>query len=310
LVRQVFPKLVPLDAGLVFRATLHPLEPVLCTSSSLEPGPLAELPAPTDPFGPEAAMHDLSQETEHPAPAGRHVKLCLIRPPAVESFRFATTTITLPLGLAYIAGAVEESGRPLEVVDAVALAPGRKTRYFKGVLVGLRLEEIVERVPADCNTVGITVIFTHEWPAVVRLIALLKEARPDLTVILGGEHISSAPEFCLATSAADFLVLGEGEETIIDLLDALESGGSPAGIAGLAFRDGELISVNARRARRRAPWSACLRSPGRCPRRRPSPPAADRRRAPCAAASPRDPCAGPPYRGPAGRSAAPARQPR
>ena len=184
--------------------------------------------------------------------AAAGMRIGLIRPPAVESFRFATTTITLPLGLAYVAAVVEESGRPLHVIDAVALEPRRKTRYFKGVLVGLRLEEIVRRVPADCGAVGISVIFTHEWPAVVRLVQLLKAARPELTVILGGEHISSAPEFCLATSLADVLVLGEGEETIVELLAALDAGSDLSAIPGLAFRDEDGgIRINARRRRRR-----------------------------------------------------------
>jgi anaerobic magnesium-protoporphyrin IX monomethyl ester cyclase len=189
--------------------------------------------------------------TAGPATATGRAGICLIRPPAVESFRFATTTITLPLGLAYVAGVVEESGRPLAVVDAVALAPRRKTRYFKGVLVGLPLEQIVERIPADCATVGISIIFTHEWPAAVRLVQLIKAARPELTVIMGGEHISSAPEFCLATSEADVLVLGEGEETILELLDVLDAGGELGEVPGLAWRDGDSIRINARRKRRR-----------------------------------------------------------
>ena len=51
---------------------------------------------------------------------------------------------------------------------------------------------------------------------------MIKAARPDLALILGGEHVTSMPEFCLATSSADMLVLGEGEETIVRLLDSLE----------------------------------------------------------------------------------------
>ena len=34
--------------------------------------------------------------------------ITLIRPPAVEAFRFATTSITLPLGLAYISAALKK----------------------------------------------------------------------------------------------------------------------------------------------------------------------------------------------------------
>jgi len=220
-------------------------------SSVLDRGVDGRSAGPRESLRPGGHMHDSTRGSTDVSDATTRGRICLIRPPAVESFRFATTTITLPLGLAYVAGALEEAGRPLCIVDAVAQAPRRKTRYFKGVLVGLRLEEIVRRVPADCDRVGITVIFTHEWPAVVRLVQLLKEARPEVTVILGGEHISSAPEFCLATSQADVLVLGEGEETIVDLQEFLDAGRSLEDLAGVAFRKAGRIAVNARRARRR-----------------------------------------------------------
>ena len=176
--------------------------------------------------------------------------ICLIRPPAVESFRFATTSTTLPLGLAYIAAALEKHKRKVTVVDAVGEAPDNRTRYYKGYLLGLDLGEIVARIPPETALVGITVVFTHEWPVVVQLVELIKAARPDLTVVLGGEHISSMPEFSLMTSKADILVMGEGEEIIIDLVDALESGRELSGIEGIAYRDGAKIIINRRRARK------------------------------------------------------------
>jgi radical SAM superfamily enzyme YgiQ (UPF0313 family) len=175
--------------------------------------------------------------------------ICLIRPPAVECFRFATTSITPPLGLAYIAGALQAAGRKVVVIDAVGEEPDVMTRYYKGFLVGLPLEEVAARIPQETAIVGITVVFTHEWPEIVRLIDLIKQHRPELTVILGGEHVTSMPEFCLATSKADILVLGEGEETIVELADALESGRALAEIDGLAFRERSQIVVNKRHQR-------------------------------------------------------------
>ncbi len=58
------------------------------------------------------------------------------------------------------------------------------------------------------------------------------------------------PEFCLATSKADYIVTGEGEETILELLDALERGAELFGVNGIGYREGEAILVNARRDRR------------------------------------------------------------
>lgn len=176
--------------------------------------------------------------------------ICLVRPPAVEAFRFSTGSVTLPLGLAYIAAALEAAGRSVHVVDAVGEGPSVRTRYYKGYLIGLALEEVVRRVPADAQWIGITTIFTHEWPAVVKLVELLKAAYPDKKIVLGGEHVTSLPEFCLATSKADVLVLGEGEEIVVDLAAVLADGGSLDELDGIAYREGERIHVNRRRPRR------------------------------------------------------------
>jgi radical SAM superfamily enzyme YgiQ (UPF0313 family) len=178
-----------------------------------------------------------------------HPPICLVRPPAVETFRFSSLSITPPLGLAYVAGALEHAGERVVVLDALAAAPKTFRRYFKGYLIGLPFAEIAARVPDETEIVGITVVFTHEWPSIVRLIDEIKRRRPDVTVVLGGEHITSMPEFCLRTSRADVLVLGEGEETMIELVRALRAGTPLDGMPGVAHRvDGDIV-VNPRRNR-------------------------------------------------------------
>jgi anaerobic magnesium-protoporphyrin IX monomethyl ester cyclase len=189
----------------------------------------------------------------------REEVVCLVRPPVVETFRFSTGSISPPLGLAYIAAALEAAGFRVQVVDAVALAPTNHTRYHDGYLVGAGLRQIVERIPPDATLLGISVIFTHEWPAVSQLIRDIRRARPTLRVVLGGEHVTSMPEFCLATSEADWVVLGEGEETIVDLIHAIRRGDVSA-TAGIGYRAGDEIVLTPRRPRRRSiddiPWPA------------------------------------------------------
>lgn len=186
--------------------------------------------------------------------------VCLVRAPTVETFRFATTSITPPLGLAFVAGALETAGERVAFIDAVTEAPDAVRRYFKGYLLGLPFEEIARRIPADAKLVGISVIFTHEWPAAVKLVDTIKARHPGIPIVLGGEHITSMPEFCLLTSRADYLVLGEGEETVVELVQALETGRPLAEIDGLAFRSEGEVVVNPRRERTLAvddiPWPA------------------------------------------------------
>ncbi|MBT3361314.1 MAG: radical SAM protein [Rhodospirillales bacterium] len=186
--------------------------------------------------------------------------VCLLRPPGVEAFRLSSASLAMPLGLAYLAGSLEAEGIAYSVLDSLALAPTTISRYHKGYLVGLPLEEIPSLIPSDATLVGVGITFTHEWPAAARLIDLIREERPDLPIICGGEHITSMPEFSMATSKADFLVLGEGEETLVELVRAIENGTSFDEIDGIVIRDGNSIIANKRRPRRtdldNIPWPA------------------------------------------------------
>ena len=176
----------------------------------------------------------------------------LIRPPAVESFRFATTSISLPIGLAYISSSLKEHGFTVEILDAVGEAPKNRTGYYKGYLVGSSLKEIVEKINPNSKCIGISVIFTHEWPAVVKLVSLIKEKFPNMPVILGGEHISAMPEFSLMTSNADYIVMGEGEETIIELIKAIKNEATFQKIEGIGYRINNQVVINNRRNRQQS----------------------------------------------------------
>lgn len=175
--------------------------------------------------------------------------ITLIRPPAIDVLRFATTSVSPPIGLAYIAGSLEAAGHRVKIVDAVAENPAQTTRSFKGFLMGLRIEEIVERIDDQTELIGISTIFTHEWPIVVQLIRLIKKRFPEVPLMVGGEHVSSMPEFCLHSSEADFIVMGEGEETCVELTAAILSRGPHQDIAGISYRSGSKVIVNPRRHR-------------------------------------------------------------
>jgi len=155
----------------------------------------------------------------------------------------------LPLGLAYVAGSIREAGFKVHIVDAVGEGPDTHTNYCKGYLIGLRFEQIVERIPSNTDIIGITVLFTHEWPAMVELLDQIKGRFPQVPIIIGGEHVTSLPEFSLLTSKADIAVLGEGEETSVEVVRALREGQDLTSVRGIAFRRGGRVIVNPRRDR-------------------------------------------------------------
>jgi len=55
--------------------------------------------------------------------------------------------------------------------------------------------------------------------------------------VLGGTHASYYPEAAL--EHCDYVVFGEGAETIVELVATLSAKGDPADVRGIAFRDGQ-----------------------------------------------------------------------
>ncbi len=80
-------------------------------------------------------------------------------------------------------------------------------------------------------------------------------------MVLGGEHGTGFPEFSLQQAPLDLVILGEGEEIVVDLLDRVDRGDPWEDIPGVAFRRNEgSVQVNPRRSRIREidaiPWPA------------------------------------------------------
>ncbi|MBD3355134.1 radical SAM protein [Candidatus Woesearchaeota archaeon] len=79
------------------------------------------------------------------------------------------------------------------------------------------LEKIIEENPL---LVGFQ-IYTGSQNWTKKLIDLLKKKKPSIKILVGGPHISALKEAAIKHLGADFGIVGEGEEAIVDLVDAL-----------------------------------------------------------------------------------------
>jgi radical SAM superfamily enzyme YgiQ (UPF0313 family) len=168
-----------------------------------------------------------------------------------------------PIALAYLAASLREQGYPVSIVDPVGEAPFEMNPIPGRPLVsyGWSLDKIVAAIPRDTRYIGLSCMFSHEWPVSKLLAQKIRERFPDVVIIAGGEHITAAPEFSLRDCRAlDYAVLGEGEETLVELLNVLEHGGDASSVAGLVcLRDSETIRTMPRQRVRvmdSIPWPA------------------------------------------------------
>lgn len=180
-------------------------------------------------------------------------RVCIVRPPTLTSVGAVGQDAVPPIGPAYITGSLLAAGHQVSTVDAVGEALEQYTRLdgHENVLVhGLTGDQIVERIPSDTEIIGISAMFSVEWPVTKRIIDRIRQSFPDALLVIGGEHITAAPDFSFEScSAIDVGILGEGEETILDLTDAVKTGRDLDTVNGIVYRKDGVITRTASRAR-------------------------------------------------------------
>ncbi len=98
-----------------------------------------------------------------------------------------------PLGPAYVAGALEAAGHRVTVIDALGEAPLARHPSAHPLLVahGLTIAEIVARIPADAQGIGVSVMFSQQWPHVAAILRAVRAAFPTIPIFVGGEHATA-----------------------------------------------------------------------------------------------------------------------
>ena len=94
---------------------------------------------------------------------------------------------------------------------------------------------ILDRLDPETKLFGISCMFMHHWPVVRELIVQLREHFPGVPVIVGGEQVSGGAQYCLQESDMDAVVKGEGDETVVPLVEALLEGRPLEEVDGIAY---------------------------------------------------------------------------
>jgi radical SAM superfamily enzyme YgiQ (UPF0313 family) len=135
---------------------------------------------------------------------------------------------------------------PTEGVSHVATVA--KLAGWQVKIRDLRMGEDFEDACLDAARRGGVVAmptFIDSLPVNIRVLERVRQLNPQVTVLIGGALVSSLPEPIMERLRPDYTILGEGEATLLELLDHIEGGGTPAGataIAGLGLLlDGKTV---------------------------------------------------------------------
>jgi anaerobic magnesium-protoporphyrin IX monomethyl ester cyclase len=142
--------------------------------------------------------------------------------------------LSAPLGLCYVAAAFEKAGAEVKILDYIVrkYSPDRF------------LEEIAFFNP---DIIGITSV-TMNFAFAASIIKTAREGFPSAITIMGGPHVSFDYENTLKQyPEIDLIVIGEGEQTIAELLPVIRNREAWPGINGIAFRDSDTIVATQQR---------------------------------------------------------------
>ena len=127
---------------------------------------------------------------------------------AITRPQYDTHLITPPLGIGYLASYLKSKHIECTIVD--------------GLNLGLDNKEIVKQVK-HVQIVGISVLSYYFLKAIDLSKRLKKVGK---IVIIGGPHASTLPKLTLVKTNADYIVVGEGEETLFKLVELICKGTS------------------------------------------------------------------------------------
>ena len=165
-------------------------------------------------------------------------RLVLVEPPYVfwdrRMDRLRENEESIPgVGMLTLAAVAREKGYDVSIVDA------------KGS--GETVDDVARRIgDIEPDVVGFSAT-TISITNADRIAQRIKTSHPDCLTVVGGPHVSAIPERTLAAfPALDYGIVGEGETSFFQLLEALGARADPSATGGLVWRENGGIRTNPR----------------------------------------------------------------
>ncbi|MGB5392068.1 MAG: radical SAM protein, partial [Thermoanaerobaculia bacterium] len=151
--------------------------------------------------------------------------------PAPRAGKQVQRRVELPLSLLCTATPLHRLGYGIQIIDEFANPDWKR--------------ELLEGIEERPICFGVTCMTGPQIWHALEGCRLVRERHPDVPIVWGGVHASLMPQQTLSHSLVDIVVVGEGEQTFLELVKALESGTPLSRVAGIWYKeDGETAVVS------------------------------------------------------------------
>lgn len=136
-----------------------------------------------------------------------------------------------PYGLALLGGLLERAGHTVVGRD-----------YDRGTIDAMMADLPLVLAAERPDLIGLSCLSVNRG-STIAAVRRVRELAPDTPIILGGPFPTLDPELMFRRCPCDIVCVGDGDETLLETIDALERGADLATVPGLVFRgpDGALV---------------------------------------------------------------------
>lgn len=172
-------------------------------------------------------------------------KVLLFIPPAVTFKDRIDINPLPPLGLGYLGAVLEENGIEAKIVDCLIEGWDKRVEISKDeIRIGLSFDEIEKIIRTyGPDIVGVNNLFTKQRDNAHKIYEIAKKIDKNIITIAGGAHPTVMPELVLSDPNADYVVLGEGERAIIDLVRLIEGKLDISSLDGIGYKEKGKIKI-------------------------------------------------------------------
>jgi len=172
------------------------------------------------------------------------MKILLINPPIPLSYY--NREFYVPSGLLCLAGALQKNTEEVELLDLKIynkIENSNNLEEFYGFYTDILLKKIAKFRP---DVIGFGCLYSGHFPDVLKFSDAIKRQFKDIPIMLGGIHATIYPfEILNNCSSIDWIILGEGEQTIIQVVNTVKNKNFEfEKINGFAFRENGKIIIN------------------------------------------------------------------
>ncbi|MDD5430710.1 MAG: radical SAM protein [Candidatus Pacebacteria bacterium] len=157
-------------------------------------------------------------------------KIILINP-AFNTVKSKYDT-SLSVGLLCIASYLHKRQAPVKIIDCA-----RQENW----------ESELEKELPDAGYAGLSVM-TSQIPSAMQIAEKIRKSNPKIKLIWGGAHVTFFPKETLENKLVDFIVLNEGEETLMEYMKEEEGARQFSKVNGLGYKENGKIFINPQRA--------------------------------------------------------------